>query len=116
MVPSVLNDYLAELYITIRKVDGSEYEPTSLENIKNSLERHSKDKGYVTYLRDRAFHKSNQALSAKKCSLKKAGLGRKSKASQALSFEDEKLMFDREAMGDDSPYALQLSLFYQGRG
>ena len=71
IAPSALNDFLSELYITIRKTDGSDYEPSSLETLKNSIERHLKDEGYAVSLRDRIFHKSNQALTAKKMQLKK---------------------------------------------
>ena len=45
--------------------------------------------------------------------LKKAGLGRKSNASHALSVDDEKLMYDKGAMGEETPEAMQFSLFYQ---
>jgi len=54
----VFNEYLAELFISIRKKDGSDYEPISLECIRNSIERHLKEKGYQVSLNDRVFHRA----------------------------------------------------------
>ena len=64
--PSHLNDFLAEMFIAIRKTNGQNYEPSSLEGIKNSVERHLKEKGYSASLKDRVFHKAMAALFAKK--------------------------------------------------
>ena len=66
ILPVWLDSYLAEMFISIRKSDGTDYEPISLESIKNSVDRYLKDKGCVHSLRDRTFHKTQQALIAKK--------------------------------------------------
>jgi len=49
--PHQLDSYLAELYISIRTVNGKEYELISLADLKNSIERHSKDKQYQIYIK-----------------------------------------------------------------
>jgi len=110
--PHQLDNYLAELYISIRTANGKEYEPISLEGLKNSIERHLKDKQYQISLRDRVFVRSNQALAAKKCQLKKQGLGNKSKASEAVTADDEDKMLKSGALGKSSPESLQFSMFY----
>lgn len=107
-----LNDYLAEIIISIRKSDGSNYEPNSLESLKNSVKRHLKDKGCTHSLRDRLFHKTQQALTAKKMSLKKEGKGRKASASEPISTEDEEKLFEANQLGIKTPRSLQLSVFY----
>ena len=43
-----LNWLLAEFYISVRKNDGSDYEPTTLEAMENSIERYLKDHDYGT--------------------------------------------------------------------
>ena len=66
ILPVWLDAYLADMFISIRKSDGTDYEPISLESIKNSLNRYLKDKGCAHSLRGRTFHKTQQALKAKK--------------------------------------------------
>ena len=112
ILPAWLDSYLAELFISIRKSDGTDYEPTSLEAIKNSVDRYLKDKGCTHSLRDRTFHKTQEALKAKKMSLKKDGKGRKANASEPVTRESENKLYETGQMGMKSPGSLQLSVFY----
>ncbi|XP_056003612.1 uncharacterized protein KIAA1958-like [Ostrea edulis] len=108
----VLNEYLSEMYISIRKSDGSNYEPSSLEAMKNSIERHLKDHAYPVSLRDRLFHKSNKALAAKKQQLKSIGTGRNSYASEALTEDDENALLTSGEISFENPSSLQFGVFY----
>jgi len=110
--PSHLNDFLAEMFISIRKTNGEDYEPSTLESLKNSLERHLKEKNYPHSLKDRMFDKCIKALNAKKVQLKKAGLGRLPNRSSHLDPEDEDKMFEAGVFGKATPKALQTTLFY----
>lgn len=110
--PVHLNKLLSEMFISIRQPNGDEYEPISLECIKNSIERHLKNNGYPVSIRDRPFAKANEALTAKKMHLKKQGLGRNSKASDSISKDEEELMFEKGVMGGESAEALQFTIFY----
>jgi hypothetical protein len=112
IIPDHLNTYLTEMFITIRKANGSDYEPCSLDSIRNSIERHLKAKGYPVSLRDRPFQKSIEALNSKKMQLKKAGFGRKARASEPISHNDEEALFSAGEMVSHTPAALQFSLFY----
>ena len=87
ILPVWLDAYLAEMFISIRKSDGTDNEPISLESIKNSVDRNLKDKGCARSLRDRTFHNTQQALNAKKVSLKKDGKGRNARASEPVTKE-----------------------------
>ena len=111
--PEELNQYLCEFFVTLQKQDGSDYEPSTIECIKSSIERHLRDKYYpVSIINDRVFSKLRDALKAKKTSLKKKGLGRKSSAAQILSKEDESLLRETDELGVSTPRSLQFSLFF----
>ena len=78
----------------------------SLGSLKNSVERHLKDKGCTYSRRDRLFHKTQQALTATKMSLKKEGKGMKANASEPISTEDEEKLFEANQLGIKTPRSL----------
>ena len=80
-----LNRYLAQMWISIRKKKGGEYEPSSLDQMKNSLDRYLREKtsGSVT-LRSTTFDLSSRSLTAKKQQLKQEGLGRRAHKSLCI--------------------------------
>ena len=108
-----LNDLLAEMFICIRKSDGQNYEPVSLEAMKNSIERHLKDKDYEHSLKDRVFQKAIKALTSKKIELKKQGMGRQPNKSCHITPEEENKMFNCGALGDSNPRSLITTLFFK---
>jgi hypothetical protein len=46
----ILSDNVSEMYISNRKSNGNNYEPTSLDSMKNSTERHLLYRGTWSYL------------------------------------------------------------------
>ena len=72
-----LDLYLSEFFIRVRKSDGTEYEPGSLQAMKSSFDRELKDNDSKFSLNDRIFSLSQRALAAKTVNLKKQGKGRK---------------------------------------
>lgn len=65
-----LDTYLAEFYVNVKKDNGSEYEPGSIDSIRASVERHLRESEYPHSLRDKVFYFSARALSAKQIQLK----------------------------------------------
>ena len=108
-----LNRYLAQMWISIRKKKGGEYEPSSLDQMKNSLDRYLREKtsGSVT-LRSTTFDLSSRSLTAKKQQLKQEGLGRRAHKSLAITEEEELLLWERKQLGITLPTALQFTVFY----
>ena len=106
-----LDQYLAEFFIVLKKADGQDYEPSSIDCVKFAIERALKDEYYPwSICKDREFQRTRAAINAKKIQLKKNGLGRKRKACQAISkLEEERLLNS----GDESPFSLQFTIFYQ---
>ena len=65
--PEELNQYLCEFFVTLKKQDNSDYEPSTIECIKSSIEKHLREKYYpFSIITDRAFSKLRDALKAKK--------------------------------------------------
>ena len=100
------------MFIGIRKTNAEDYEPSTLERLKNSIEHHLKEKNYPHSLKDKVFDTRTKALNAKKVQLKKAGLGRKPNRSSHLDPEDEDKMFQAGVFGNATPKALQTTVFY----
>jgi len=68
-----LDALLAEFYVDVKKDNGAEYEPGSIDSIRASIERGE----HPHSLRDKVFDFSTRALSAKKVKLKKQRKGLK---------------------------------------
>ena len=100
------------MFVSIRRGDSSEYEPSSLETMKNSIDRYLQEKGYTVSLRDRQFVKTTKALSDKKQDLKKKGLGRLKHACEAISPEDENKLVETGEISTETAESLQFGLFY----
>ncbi|XP_070573643.1 uncharacterized protein KIAA1958-like [Ptychodera flava] len=110
--PAELSSILSKFFIDVRKIDGKEYEPSTLTNIKCSLERYLRDKGYEVSLNDRQFHKMNQALRAKQVDLKRQGKGRKEKKSDAVTVEEEEKMWKERILGIFDAQSANFTMFY----
>lgn len=60
--PEQLDRLLAEMYASLKPRDGGEYDPKSLKSVRNSLERHLRDKSYpVSTVAAGSFLKSQEA-------------------------------------------------------
>lgn len=113
IIPDRLNAYLCEFFVKIVKKDGSDYEPSTLECIKASIERHFRDKNYpASIITHRVFFKTREALKAKKISLKKKGLGCLGSAAEKIEKEEEEKLISSGQLGDSTPKSLQFTLFY----
>jgi hypothetical protein len=64
-----LDAYLAEFHVNVKKDNGSEYEPGSIDSIRASVERHLRESEYPHSLRDKVFDFSTRALSVKQIQL-----------------------------------------------
>ena len=74
--PSDLNNYLALFFKSVRKPDGSAYQPSSLKDMQGSVARHLKEKGYKhNIINDIDFQRSRSVLESKQTELKKKGAG-----------------------------------------
>lgn len=111
--PEILNRYLCEFFMQLKKKDGTDYEPTTISSFNASIERYLRENMYQACLMsDRAFIRLREVISAKKSQLKKAGLGRKAHAAECIDAKDDELLIAAGELGDSSPRVLQTTLFY----
>ncbi len=84
LIPPVeRNDYLSQYFINCVRNDGKQHQPSSLDNVRFSLDRYLKDMEYGFTISESAeFHLTRKALKAKCQDLFSEGLGRKPNASK----------------------------------
>ena len=99
-----LNRLLSHFYMTVKKKDGSEYEPSTIKDCSRSIDRFlTKNCGKsFSILRDVEFSSSREVLASKAKFLRREhGMGRKPNRAQELSKEEINLMW--ENMCSDPP-------------
>ena len=105
--PETLNNLLAVFFMSVRKVNREEYQPSTLRDMQSSFERYLREKGYKhSIISDRDFEKSRRTLIAKQKELKKAGKGNKPQAAQALTDEERNTLYIKRQLGKHGPQAI----------
>ena len=99
-----LDKMLQIFYTEIRTKDGCEYEPESLKSMLAALDRYLKEHDYkYSIIRDREFHQSKLVLEGKVKCLRQQGKGKRPNAANALTAEEEKMLWSEQSLGDCSP-------------
>ena len=102
-----LDPLLANFILSVRKPDGSDYEPSSLRNIMPSLDRKLKRHQYEHTIMGSSgsvFTLTRDALKAKQRQLKKQGKGNKPKKSQPSKMK-KSTFFIKKAYMDVPPHS-----------
>ena len=74
--PAELDRLLSHFFVTVRKNDGSLYEPHTLSSFQRSIDRHlTQQRKPFSIIRDQQFASSREALKASRKHLKKEGKG-----------------------------------------
>ena len=107
-----LNNLLSKFLLTVRKKDGTEYEPQTLKSYLSSLNRYLKDRHYgVDIQEDPAFAKVRSTLKAKQRQLKSMGKGNRPNASGPLSDAEIEQMWLNGTLGGHSPNSILNTLW-----
>lgn len=108
-----LDKLLSQLFKDIRKKNGGDYEPDTVSSFQKSIQRHiNEQKLPINILKDNAFSRSREVLSARRKNLVKKGLGSKPNATRELSDEEEARLFESGEFGHHNPSALQRTLWW----
>lgn len=111
--PEELDEVLRDFYTELKKKDGSDYEPQSLRVMQASLDRYLKNKGYkVSIIRGREFAKSNKILKGKAITLRHEGKGTRPSATDALTWEEEEMLWKEGRLGRHTPEVLLNTTWY----
>ena len=74
--PGELDNFVGSFLLSIRKADGSEYEPDTLTSYHRSIDRFLKEKKYLySLVNDQEFETSRAVLQSKRKELKQKGKG-----------------------------------------
>ena len=113
-IPSTqLDSLLAEFFMSAKKKNGGNYEPDTLNSIRNSLQRHLCDHGSKLDLKTGVdFSLSRNVLSAKRKELTKLGLGQKANATRALTNEEVDFLYEKKYFGIGDPETLQRTMWW----
>ena len=102
-----LDTYLGIFFYSIRKPNGQDYEPSTLQNFQSSFERYLKDNKYPTsIITHRLFNHSRTVLSSKQKQLKKMGKGNKPNESATFTDDDKEILYAQKQLGMHSPMAI----------
>ena len=113
-----LNDLLTKFVITVKKKDGEEYEPSTIQSQVSSIRRYLNERYYgVDMLTDPAFQKYRKALSAKKKYLKSLGKGSMPNRAEPLSEDEIESLWDNNQLGTATPNSILNTMWlYTGMG
>ena len=111
--PKELNNYLSQFFISARKSDGAEYEPSTLKGQFCSFNRHLKRHDYGHDLnKSIEFSKTRDALTAKQVELKKMGKGNGAGKADVLSDADIEALFNSGELGLSNPSSLLHTVWF----
>jgi len=78
-----------------------------------SLDRHLKEAGScISIAKDREFVNSRKVLEGKASFLREQGYGKRTRASKALTTEDEELLWSKGLLGSQSPKSLIATMWF----
>ena len=106
-----LDHLLGKFFKDRRKINGEEYEPSTLTGLQKSIQRFLPVSGSkMNILKDDEFAFSQKVLEAKRKILVVQGKGNRPNATRSLT-EEEKL-FQSGAFGAEKPVALQRTMWW----
>ena len=98
--PSELDSYLGKFYLSVRRLDGSDYEPDTLSSFQNSIERHLTDKHYGWKIKTSdEFCHSRDVLATKGKALKKDIRGNKPNKAEPMGDQDIDKLYEKDILG-----------------
>ncbi len=87
--PTELNEILSKFFMSVRKINGEEYQPATLRGMLSSFDRHLKQKNYARSLtNDPIFGQIKAVLTSKQRQLKRDGKGNLPNKSEALNYDE----------------------------
>ena len=108
-----LDHLLSKFFISVRKQNGTEYEPGTLSGFQRSFQRYLHEKGsLINILRDNEFSKSREVLAAKRKNLVRQGKGNCPNATRELTEAEEDALFENGQFGVHDPKSLQRALWW----
>jgi len=111
--PTELDRLLGHFFVTVRRKDGSLYEPDTL-SFQRSIDRHLTKDLHKPYsiIRDTQFAPSREKLKASRKFLKGKGKGNKPNAAEPVDVAEMEQMWQHGALGASDPVTLQQMIWW----
>ena len=104
---------MSKCFISVRKQDGTEYEPCTFSAFQQSFQRHLHEKGsLINNLKDIEFSKSREGLASKRKNLVRQGKGNRPNATRELTEAEEDALFENWPVQCSDPKTLQRALWW----
>ena len=113
--PEELDHLLGKFFKDVRKINGKEYEPSTLTGLQRSIQRFLSDSGSkMNIMKDDEFAFSRKVLEAKRKNFVVQGKGNRPNATRSLTEEEEEeeKLFQSDAFGTENPIALQRTMWW----
>ena len=111
--PNELCTLLCRFFLSVRKADGSNYEPNTLHGLKSSYERHLRNHNYEYSLsKSVEFNRLRDVLKSKQRELKRQGLGNLKNRADAVTDEDIEKLWQSNQMGAATPESIINTLWF----
>ncbi|KAJ8270845.1 hypothetical protein GJAV_G00119940 [Gymnothorax javanicus] len=109
-----LGYFMSKFVLEVRKKDGCEYPPNSLFQIVMGIQSYIKtvSKRNVEFLQSDVFEEFRQVLDGEMKRLTRKGLGQNVKKAEAISVDEEELLWRCGQLGDRNPRVLVNTLLY----
>ena len=105
--PKELCTLLCRFFLSVRKADGSNYEPNTLRGLGSSYEQHLRNHNYEYSLR-----KSVEFATSKQRELKRQGLGNLKNRSDAVTDDDIEKLWKCQLMGSNTPESVINTIWF----
>ena len=113
MPPHVLCPYLATFMRELKKADGTDYEPDTINSIQGSIDRHLREQGYPYSITESSeFKMVKEVVEAKRKMLKASGKGNKPNAQMALTDEEVDQLWFQGGFGRTNPTELIAAVWF----
>ena len=113
IAPIELCTLLCKFFLSVRKLDGSNYEPNSLRGFMSSYERYLRHKDYEYSLSSSPeFAKLRDVMKSKQRELKRQGLGNLAHKSEAITDEDIEKLWKCDQLGATTPESINNTLWF----
>ena len=101
VLPEPLDKILERFFASVRKQDGTDYEPGSLKVMQAALDLHLKEKGYsFSIIKNGEFFNSRKVLEGKARKLRNEGKGKLPNKSRSITREEEEALWESGQLGN----------------
>jgi integrase len=111
--PAELSTILSRFFITVRKSNGSEYEPTSLRGMMSSFDRQLRRFNYGEYIATSPkFSQVREVLKSKQKLLKREGKGNFPNKADPINDQEIEILWQKKQLGSETPDSILQTLWF----